>query len=233
MYKKLAKKENYGAIRNLSRIKYIVIHFTANNGDTAKNNLNYFSSHVTNTSAHYFVDEFEVCQSVDDNLVAYHCGGGLQGKNGHSFYNKCTNTNSIGVELCSRKNTKGEYYFKDETIKNAVNFVHELMKKYNISSTNVIRHFDVTGKICPAPFVYNTKAWDDFKNMLINGIIESEEEDMKYYQSINEIPFDEGKQVIEKLVKIGVIKGDGKGLNISDDMIRILTYLKRLDIIKI
>ena len=40
------------------------------------------------------------------------------------------------------------------------------MQKYNIPIENVIRHYDVTHKNCPAPFVENTKAWDNFKNML-------------------------------------------------------------------
>ena len=46
------------------------------------------------------------------------------------------------------------------------------MKDYNIDINHVIRHYDVTGKICPNPYVKNNKlktswTWDEFKNKLI------------------------------------------------------------------
>ncbi|MDE6182370.1 MAG: N-acetylmuramoyl-L-alanine amidase, partial [Eubacteriales bacterium] len=141
--------------------KHLVIHYTANNGDTAKGNCNYFKTGNRNASAHYFVDEKEVWQSVEDNDTAWHCG-----TKGTYYHNSCRNENAIGVELCSEKDSKGNYYFNDETIKNAVELVKMLMKKYNIPVENVVRHYDVTHKVCPAPFVNNVKAWDNFKNKL-------------------------------------------------------------------
>ena len=41
-----------------------------------------------------------------------------------------------------------------------------LMKKYNIPIENVVRHYDITRKICPAPFVNNITNWQNFKNKL-------------------------------------------------------------------
>ena len=146
-----------------SAIKYIVIHYTANNGDTAKGNLNYFANNQNlSASAHYFVDENEVCRSVNDTDTAYHCGGKTY------KHKSCRNSNSIGIELCSRKDSKGKYYFKDETINRAASLTKELMKKYNIPVENVIRHYDVTGKICPAPMVNDEKLWKEFLAMLSN-----------------------------------------------------------------
>ena len=55
-------------------IEYIVVHYTANKGDTAKNNVDYFARTVTGTSAHYFVDRNAVMPSVDDGDTAWHCG---------------------------------------------------------------------------------------------------------------------------------------------------------------
>ena len=57
---------NIGSTRAAGAIKYIVIHYTGNDGDTAMNNAKYYASNVVKTSAHYFVDEKEVVQSVDD-----------------------------------------------------------------------------------------------------------------------------------------------------------------------
>ena len=165
MYTLLADGSNHGNNRDESIIKYIVIHYTANNGDTARNNLSYFSRPGAKASAHYFVDEKEVCQSVPDNVVAWHCGGKLQGSGGHTFYQKCTNTNSIGIELCTRI-TNGKAWFKDETVQNTIVLVRDLMRRYNIPLERVIRHYDVTGKECPKPFL-EERIWADFKAMLV------------------------------------------------------------------
>lgn len=138
--------------------KYIVVHYTANNGDTAKGNCNYFKSENRQASAHYFVDEKEIWQCVKDEEVAWHVGGAKR------YYNDCRNNNSIGIELCSRKDSNGKYYFKRETIENAQKLISYLMVKYDIPLQNVIRHYDVTRKCCPAPFVDNIMEWKQFKD---------------------------------------------------------------------
>lgn len=145
---------------SISRIKYIVVHYTGNNGDTAYGNTKY-SKEYRGASAHYFVDENSIYQSVEDKNVAWHCGANSYK---HPY---CRNSNSLGVELCSRKDSKGNYYFNDKTVDNAVELVKMLMTKYNVPIANVIRHYDVTGKNCPAPFVRDNKAWQDFKNRLV------------------------------------------------------------------
>ena len=62
---KTANRENFTAKqRKLSDIAYLVVHYTGNRGDTAKNNADYFAREVTGTSAHYFVDENEVWQTA-------------------------------------------------------------------------------------------------------------------------------------------------------------------------
>ena len=151
--KKYANKNNYGAKRSTSNIKYIVIHYTANDGDTDEGNANYFASRIIKASAHYFVDDDSVTQSVPDNYVAWSVGGtkysNCKTTGGGKYYTKCTNSNSISIELCDTKKD-GKIYPTKKTIENAIELTRKLMKKYNIPSTNVIRHFDVTGKTCPA-----------------------------------------------------------------------------------
>lgn len=141
--KNTANKGNYGASRSTSAIKYLVIHYTANDGDTDENNGRYFLNNVVKSSAHYFVDDDSITQSVPDNFVAWHCGSS-------SYKHKsCRNSNSIGIELCDDVRD-GKIYPSDLTIQNAIELTKHLMKKYNIPAANVIRHYDVTGKICPA-----------------------------------------------------------------------------------
>ncbi len=152
-------------VMNNRDIKYIVIHYVGA-VSTAVNNAKYFKSVNRRASAHYFVDDNSICQCVEDKDAAWHCGGGLQGLFGHKYYKKCLNSNSIGVEMCCYKNSKGKLDISDKTIANTIELVKSLMKKYNISSNNVIRHYDVTGKKCPAPFVSDSKKWNNFKSKL-------------------------------------------------------------------
>ena len=161
----LANKGNYGGCRSLSAIKYIVIHYTANDGDTDENNGIYFKNNDVDSSAHYFVDDDSATQSVPDNYIAWHCGGGLQGSGGHSFYKKCINTNSIGIEICDDVKN-GIIYPSAKTIENVIELTKTLMKKYNIPKSNVIRHYDVTGKKCPAYWVDDSKWKSEFLNKL-------------------------------------------------------------------
>lgn len=159
---------NFTDTNNINRIKYIVIHYTGAVG-SAKNNATYFASKYVGASAHYFVDEVSIWQSVRDGDSAWHCGGKLQGNKYHEWYKKCLNSNSIGIEMCVSKNSNGELYFKQETIKNTVDLVQYLMSKYHVPLDNVVRHADVTGKICPKPFCYsedNDRAWEEFKRLV-------------------------------------------------------------------
>ncbi len=163
--KKLSKKCNYGTKRNTKNIKFIVIHFTANDGDTDEANANYFNSRNVGASAHYFVDDDSVTQSVPDNYVAWAVGGSKYSNcaktGGGKYYSKCTNANSLSIELCDSKKD-GKIYPTDKTIANALDFTKKMMKKYNVSASNVIRHFDVNGKSCPGYWAGTTaknKLW--------------------------------------------------------------------------
>ena len=154
---------------NTSRIKYIVIHYVGALGG-AKANCQYYAGGDRNASAHYFVGfDGEIWQSVEDKNIAWHCGASIY-KHG-----ECRNANSIGIELCVRKKntaslgaTDKDWYFEDATVEAAAELTRYLMEKYNVPASHVIRHYDVTGKICPNPYVYNTTAhtWDEFKNMV-------------------------------------------------------------------
>lgn len=138
----LANRNNYGGSRNTSTIKYIVIHYTANDGDTDENNGIYFKNNIVKASAHYFVDDDSVTQSVPDNYIAWHCGANTY------KHPTCRNSNSIGIEICDDVKN-GTIYPSAKTIANVLELVVYLMHKYSIPKSNVIRHYDVTGKLCP------------------------------------------------------------------------------------
>ena len=155
-------------------IQFLVIHYTANNGDTVQNNLDYFSRNAVGASAHYFVDENGYGQSVKDQDTAWHCGANQY------KHPDCRNANSIGIELCSKKDSRGNYYFMDQTVYNAAALARQLMQTYGIDRAHVLRHYDVTGKRCPAPMVDNPTLWENFLNLL-------EDKTMTYAEAIETV----------------------------------------------
>ena len=228
---KEARAENFcAASRRPSDIRYLVIHFTANDGDSAKNNADYFAREAPGASAHFFVDEREIWQSVQEKDIAWHCG-----TRGMYFHPYCRNANSLGVELCSRK--RGEkYYFTPETVKNAQQFVRSLMKRYGIPTENVVRHYDVTHKNCPAPFVEDAGAWQRFKA----GLMEQAKEDNMTEKQVKQLieqsktVFDTeeavpewGRATIEKLTKRGLLRGEDGKLALTEEMLRVFVVLDR------
>ena len=152
---------NVGGTRAASGIRYIVIHYTGNDGDTAMNNAEYYASNVVKTSAHYFVDANEIVQSVDDLRIAWAVGGkkypSCPQTGGGTLHGRCLNANSISIELSDAKKD-GVYAPSAKTVAQALELTKALMKKYNIPASNVIRHFDVTGKLCPAYWSGKEKA---------------------------------------------------------------------------
>ena len=157
-----AKSVSYGSKRSTSSIKYIVLHFTGSAKDSAKNNADYFATGNTRAAgAHYFIDEGDVVwKSVPVSRVAWAVGGFFTQSNGAGkYYKVCTNANSLSIEMAGVANG-----VPTKTYKNAVELTKFLMKKYNVPASHVIRHWQVNGKECPAPWCgANNKQWAKFK----------------------------------------------------------------------
>ena len=161
--------KGYNVSKRSDPIMHIVIHYTGAEG-TAKNNIDYFNGGNRSASADFFIGQNGEIWQYNPDLKRYyswHCGGGRQSDRGGSFYGKCKNGNSIGIELCTHKHGD-EWIFYDATITAARILVKYLMEEYGIKAANVIRHFDVNGKYCPNVYGWlspSTK-WDKFKASL-------------------------------------------------------------------
>jgi len=202
--------------RGSGKVEYIVIHYDGNDGATDEGNGNYFANNDTgDTSAHRFIDEDSMTISVPDDCCAFHCGATTYK---HPY---CRNDNSIGIEMCSDKDANGNYIITEATVSNTVEATKELMGEYGLGLDAVLRHFDVTGKNCPAPWVTNKSLWDDFKARLVETEIESEDdEEMVRYAKLADIPDQWGfRDTIEILMNAGVINGDGSDASGNDDVI--------------
>lgn len=167
--------------------KFIVMHYSGGTIDTDENNGEYFGRERVEVSANVFVDDDSATVSVPLTATAYHCGKDYSGGKA-PYWGKCTNRNSIGIEMCGIANDK-VLDMRNKTIKNTVIYTKKLMKKYGIPRSRVVRHYDVCGKICPAPFVNHPLAWDCFKlNLLTSYKVRTTKAGVKARAKINGKP---------------------------------------------
>lgn len=163
----LAKTISYGGTRNLADVKYIVIHYTGNKGDTAKGNANYFAtSNTRQAGAHFFVGkDGEIYKSINMSRIAWAVGGLYSTSNGAgTYYQKCTNSNSVSIELCDC--VTGTSWEQMKAVRQLVKYIQEKCP----NAKAVIRHWDVNGKQCPAPMTgrFNEK-WKRLYNYIVFG----------------------------------------------------------------
>lgn len=169
-------------------IKYLVIHYTAGGSSlpgSAQAIYNVFSQR--SASADFAVDDRDIVQFNPD-LKNYYCWA-IGDKGVGTLKNQAMNRNAISIEICSnlKKGTSAAvpnhsgWSFTDASLDNALKLTKYLMKKYNIPKERVIRHYDVTGKLCPGivgwndGYLYgtngtvsreknNSSIWTNFKN---------------------------------------------------------------------
>lgn len=135
----------------IERVNYIAIHYTANPGATAIANRNYFenlaNTHDTKVSSHFVVGlDGEVVQCIPTSEMSYATNS--------------RNVDTISIECCHPDET-GQ--FNDSTYDSVVKLTAWLCVRFGLTSENVIRHYDVTGKDCPKYYVENPDAWLQMK----------------------------------------------------------------------
>lgn len=136
--------------------KYIAIHYVGAQSSTAANNATYFFGGDRQASAHYFVDDSSIWQSVEDRCGAWHVG---------NTRTEVNNTNSIGIEMCCLAPNLG---VTEKTEQNTLELVKYLMNKYGIPLSNVRTHYQISGnsKVCPNWSANNWARFNNFKNKL-------------------------------------------------------------------
>ena len=131
-----------------SKTTKIVVHYTGQHDVPAINTWKYFNNHNVYASAHFIVGlEGEIYYAVPMNEVAY------TSNNANSY--------SIGIECAT---TGDDDHYSDKEYKALVQLCAWLCDKYDLDCRkDIIRHYDVTRKICPRYFVNNPKKWEQFK----------------------------------------------------------------------
>lgn len=154
----------------LNGVRKLIVHYTANPGATAANHFGYFDKSIIEAkryaSAHIFVDKTEAICIVPLNEVAYAANDVQQRINGNPYRGvpellPDANFLSISVEICIEKDGS----FHADTIARSVEVFAELCATYKLDPMrDIVRHYDVTHKNCPAPWVTNGSAFTTFKN---------------------------------------------------------------------
>lgn len=144
----------------LEQVNAVVVHYTANPGSSAQANRDYFENlqytQTTMASSHFIVGlDREIVQCVPTAEIAYASND--------------RNWDTVSIETC-HPDESGQY--TDATYESLVHLTAWLCKKFDLTSDQVIRHYDVTGKICPKYFVEDESAWEQFKADVGNRINE-------------------------------------------------------------
>ncbi|MCD8363884.1 MAG: N-acetylmuramoyl-L-alanine amidase [Lachnospiraceae bacterium] len=167
-------------------IKYIVIHYAAGVSSAkgkAANTAEYFAGTTNQASADFIVDDETIVQYNPDleNRYCWHCGGSKLSTKGGSLHGVAKNADSIGIEICSMNSTgkvpsanDKTWSFTDAVVAKAVELTRYLMEKYSIDADHVIRHYDVTGKLCPGIIGWNADSgdesqWKAFQTAIASG----------------------------------------------------------------
>lgn len=163
----IKNNRQFGNKRSLDSIKGIVIHDTGNTSKRAGalNHQKYLTHAIRHGSAHYYVDDKYIIQPIGDSRIAWSVG------DTHSIKNRTrtdlNNSNTLSIELCINKDID-----KEQAYVNVVELVKNLMVKFKIPVNNVVRHFDVSGKLCPATMSKdNWRDWKKFKVDITTPII--------------------------------------------------------------
>lgn len=158
-----AKSLSYSGTRSYSNIYYIIIHYTGINSDTAENEAKFFATGNTRSAgAHFFVgQDGHIVQSVKMSYTANSVPRKRQGySGGGTFLGKCTSANSISIELCDNL-TKDPSAKQIEAVRQLVEYIQGICP----NARSIVRHYDVTGKLCPARMV-DEKKWSAFKTAI-------------------------------------------------------------------
>lgn len=137
--------------QKLQEVTTIVVHWVGNPNTSAKANRNYFESLKDKkifASSHYIIGlEGEILQCIPENEIAYHATS--------------ANSYSIGIENC---HPDWEGKFNSKTYGSLVELCADICKRYGLNPTkDIIRHYDVSKKVCPKYYVNHPEAWESFK----------------------------------------------------------------------
>jgi N-acetylmuramoyl-L-alanine amidase CwlA len=229
--------------------QFLAIHYVASVKSSKGSALNvaawFNNPQNRNGSADWIVDdELIVCYNDDPNRYCWAVGDDSRRySKGGRLYGLARNKNTVSIEICNGSRSgkvvqanNPDLYFTDAAVQNALELAAYLMERYNIPIENVVRHYDISGKYCPGVIGWNTNSGSDAEWIKFNARLkamvepESEDDDMKRYKTVDELP-DWARKDIQTLIKKGYLEGKGGdvGLDLTEDMARVLIVCGRME----
>lgn len=170
----------------------LTIHSTANESSTAQNERDNLAreDNYVQASFHYVVDDTMAIECMPTNEVAYHAG--------------CVagNYGSVGIEICE----SGD---REQTILNATKLTAIVLKDLNLTTADIVQHYDWTGKDCPR-ILRTDNNWSEFME--------------KVEKEVDKQAVTTGIEAITYLNEQGII-------NSPDYWLSALTVVKNLDLL--
>lgn len=173
MIEKFMKINKYGRPgTKRRRTTKIAWHFTGQHDVSAKNTVSYFSNVVANgyrVNGRYIYASSHLVMGLEGEI--YH----IIPFNEIAYTTNSANAYSIGVECAT---TGSDDHYTDKEYVSMIKTGAWLAKLYGLDPRkDFIRHYDVTGKICPRYFVNHKSQWEQFKldcyNYMIGKLKES------------------------------------------------------------
>lgn len=158
--------------KKLIEVASVVLHWVANPGTSPKANRDYFESRKNGKlgygSAHYIIGiDGSILRCIPDNEMAYHVGAKTYTKFATEHFGPYPNNCTIGIELC---HPEWDGVFTDETLESAHELCASLLREHELTTTDIVRHFDITGKDCPKYFVAHPEELAEFRTV-VRGLI--------------------------------------------------------------
>ena len=149
----------------LKQVNAVVVHYTSNPGTSAMENRNYFNNlprinedrtTPTFASSHFVIGlEGEIVQCIPLAEMAYASND--------------RNSDTVAIECC-HPTKSGQ--FNEKTCDSLLNLLVYLCLRYGLDpATDIIRHYDVTGKMCPRYYVRHPAAW---RELVANAVRRTE-----------------------------------------------------------
>ena len=234
--------------RRTGSVEYIAVHYTAGWDDSpgkAADNARYYAAAAEKASADFFVDRGGIVQYNPAPEKRYCWAVGAKkadrSRGGGRLFGAAKNRNTVSIELCSRNDTgrAGEpndpaYGISEEVLARGAALARYLLAEWELPPERLIRHFDVTGKLCPGVLGWNepggTAEWERFRALALTI-----PEPPARYDLIAQLP-DWARPTVRKLCDYGYLQGSGgprdvngrpADLDLSPDMVRLLVIQDR------
>ena len=154
----------------LTTVTTLVIHYVGNAGTSAMDNREYFEdlkdTHITSASSHFIISlDGEIVQCIPLSEVAYASND--------------RNNDTIAIECC---HPEADGKFSDATYASLVELSAFLCKSFHINPQELLRHYDVSGKLCPLYYVEHPDEWQELKDRIearTDELLAAEEDSIK------------------------------------------------------